>query len=650
MRRFPYRVFPVLHGTCPQWWGGLCVLAVVAALLPLPAHAAETPKTTSVNELSGDAQQGANPLVYDQSLSVSTIAIYGNRLVSTERIVAQMSLKPGVLYSKKALQEDLKRIYELGYFTENMKATPKATAQGIVLTLVLEENLPVSAFHFKGNEHLPASAIEGLFASQLGLPQNLQQLNETITQLEALYKEKGYVLAKVVDIGDAPDGSVTLTVDEGHIEKIAFVGNRKTKDFVIKRALSFKEGDVYNEKAMSEDLKRLYATQAFEDVRRSLSPSPRNPQRYQVVVEVDEKRSGAFNLGGGVDSISGFFGSTGYTDPNFLGRGESLNISLGVGSGVLGRDRTTQANARSYQVDLGWSTPAFLQKEVALSTNLYGRDFSSFSVPLSIERRLGGSITLAKALEKINPALSASLGLKYEQVSLREGVSLATIQGFFPSVTAADRAKQNVKANYLSLNPNLAFDTRDNQFDPSSGWLSTLGLGGFLGINNPKSVKNYATISANVRKYIKLSNYVTLALNAQGSSSVFGDIPDVNAFSLGGAYSVRGYQVGGLGVGSGFALGSAELRMKLPMLAKAVKKVPFLDSLRLVAFADAGTLFRPSEFNDVYKRRGEGFGAGLGLRITIPGLGPLRLDYAWPLLGVNKQFRQRVNFGIGQKF
>ena len=90
--------------------------------------------------------------------------------------------------------------------------------------------------------------------------------------------------------------------------------------------------------------------------------------------------------------------------------------------------------------------------------------------------------------------------------------------------------------------------------------------------------------------------------------------------------------------------------MKVPMLAQAAKKVPFLDSLRLVAFADAGTLFRPSEFNDVYKRRGEGFGAGLGLRITIPGLGPLRLDYAWPLLGVDKQFRQRVNFGIGQKF
>jgi outer membrane protein insertion porin family len=580
---------------------------------------------------------------YDKTITVSQVTILGNKLVPSEQILSAMSIRPGAVYSKKALQEDLRQVYDLGYFTERMKAVPKATRSGIIVTLQVEENTPVTGVEIKGNSRLTQLEVDEIFATQIGMPQNLSQLNKGIEKLEAKYAEKGFVLAKVGNIADSPDGSVKLDVNEGIVDKIQYVGNRKTKDFVIKRSLSIKEGEVYNETVLNDDLKRLFATQAFDDVRRVLTASPDDPTHYNLVIEVDEKRSGAFNVGGGIDTVTGFFGSGGYSDPNFLGRGENFNVTLGVGSGVLGRNANVQANTRTYQFDLGWSTPAFLQTDNALSVNAYGRDLGSFNIPLAIERRIGSGITIGRGL-KDKPNWSTSLGLRGEYVALREGGAQVDLNRF--GITPALRKTQLDKGMFLTLTPTVAYDTRDNRFDPSSGWFNSVSLGGTAGLG----ADSYGTASVNLRKYLKLSNFVTLALNGQVTTSVAGDLPAFNALNLGGAYSVRGFQQGGLGIGSGFALGSVELRSKVPGLDK-LKKVPFLESTRIVAFVDGGQLINENDgINNLFQRKGYGYSGGLGVRINIPGLGPIRLDYAVPLTATNKNYIQHFGFGIGQKF
>jgi outer membrane protein insertion porin family len=600
-------------------------------------------ESTLLNELAPDESPSTRGKVYDQGVTIANIKVEGNHLIPEDKIKQAMALRPGSLYSRRTLQQDLRRVYDLGYFTDKVKAVPTATRQGIVLRVQVEENVPVTGVNIEGNTIIKDEELQTVFADQTGLPQNIGQLNEAIEKIEKLYADKGFILARVTSIADDPDGLINLEVNEGVIDRVQFIGNRKTKDGVIKRNMGLKPGDVYNEKILSQDLKRLFGTQSFSDVRRVITASPDNPDMYNLTVEVDEKRTGAISLGGGVDTTTGLFGSVGYSDPNFLGRGQNLSSFVSVGSGVINRGQF-QANSRNYQFDLNWSTPSVFDSPNALGAGLYGRDLSSFNVPLAIERRIGTEVTWSRPILSM-PNTSFSLGLRGERVALRDAASPETLQNF--NITDSIRKKQLEGGTFVSLSPTLAYDTRNNRFDPSSGWFNTVSTTGALGVG----ASSYGSLTANVRKYIKVRDGVTLAFNTQAGSSVLGDMPEFNMYRLGGAYSVRGFQEGGLGTGSGFLLGSAELRSKVPFLDK-VKNVPMLDSLRTALFVDAGTLFGESETNSLFRRSGTGVSIGAGLRFNIPGLGPIRVDYAFPVYtaGGNNSYVNRFNFGIGQKF
>lgn len=621
----------------------MAFLFLVACLFSPSLGTAQTTVTEIQKTLNeGSGVEGGIPN-YDKSITVHHVYIEGNTLVDEARLRNVMTLRPGVVYSKTALQTDLRRIYELGYFTEQMKAIPKATKDGIVIYITLEENSPVTGIDIKGNQVLTDADIEKIFADQIGLPQNIEALNAGIAELEKKYVTDGYILAKVVDISDTPEGTLVLKVDEGVIDSIKVVGNRKTKDFVVTKNLVLKAGDVYNDTTMNDDLKRLFSLQAFDDVRRVLTPSAKHHEKYDLVVEVDEKRSGAFSLGGGIDTVTGFFGSVGYSDPNFLGRGENLTTQIGIGSGVIGRDTRTQARTPTYQIDLGWSTPYLAGTDNAFSVNLFGRDMQSFNIPLALERRIGGGATISRAIQRYNN-VSASLGLKVENVALREGGSDSNLAFF--NISPTERARElSQGGTFVSLGPTIAFDNRNNRYDPTTGWFNTASVGGTLGLG----ADSYGTASINLRKYIALNKTLSLAWNGQLSSSLFNDIPDFNAFRLGGPFTVRGYQEGGLGIGSGQAITSLELRSKFPLWGK-LKDVAFLETLRIVGFMDAGTLFNESQVNTLFARNGNGASIGAGVRLTIPGVGPLRFDYAIPLVTTNKDYQQNFSFGVGQKF
>ncbi|MCE3234094.1 MAG: hypothetical protein K0Q50_274 [Vampirovibrio sp.] len=596
---------------------------------------------TPLSEFAPNEVRPARGQGYDQGLTISKVAIEGNKLITADKIKDSMLIRPGSLYSKNTLKEDLRRIYDMGYFTEKIKAVPVSTNDGIVLRIVVQENAPVTGVHIEGNTIIDDSELQTIFANQTGLPQNIGQLNESIEKVEKLYADKGYVLARVSNIEDDPDGVINLKINEGMIDKVQFVGNRKTKDFVIKRLMTTKVGDVYNEKNLSDDLKRIFGTQAFSDVRRVITASPDDPDKYNLTVEVDEKRTGSISLGGGIDTGTGLFGSVGYNDPNFLGRGQNVNSIFAVGSGIIGRNRATQASARSYQFDVGWSDPSFMNTANSLSANAYGRNYSSFNIPLGVERRIGSELAWGAPLKSFKNT-SIGLSLRGENVRIQDYSNNSDLREF--NISKSDRKEQLKGGTFVSLSPTLAFDTRDNRFNPTSGWLNTVSLTGAYGAGGT----SYGMVSANLRKYIKIRDGITLALNAQGGHSLMGDIPAFNMYRLGGSYSVRGFQEGGLGIGNGYLLSSAELRTKIPVFGK-LKQIPVINSLTAATFLDAGTVLGGSSLNSTFNRKGTGIATGLGLRMNMPGVGPIRIDYAIPLSGKG-DYSRNWNFGIGEKF
>ena len=135
---------------------------------------------------------------------------------------------------------------------------------------------------------------------------------------------------------------------------------------------------------------------------------------------------------------------------------------------------------------------------------------------------------------------------------------------------------------------------------------------------------------------------------AKGGGKIHGDnMPEVMAYRLGGPYTVRGFKMSGVGTGEAFIMGSAEFATPIPFLDRT--RINFLNNLRFTAWVDAGKVFNPTITNTLYDRPLYAVSAGIGLKLYIPGMGPLSIDYGIPLTnpGDNGSRNGYFTFGVG---
>ncbi len=139
-------------------------------------------------------------------------------------------------YSRDLIQNDLKNIYQMGFFTEKMKAVPIQNPDGsLTLKIILEENAPVTDFTIDGNTVISNDEILSFLEPLKGEPQNIDEINLAIQKIQEYYGSKGYILARVDSLYDDPDGTLNVHINEGEIDKILISGNDKTKDYIISR-------------------------------------------------------------------------------------------------------------------------------------------------------------------------------------------------------------------------------------------------------------------------------------------------------------------------------------------------------------------------------------------------------------------------------
>lgn len=629
----------------------------------------ETAATASVPPVGETQTDEKKP----PDLTVDDVKIEGNRLIPTDDIMHVVKTRPGDKYNRDQVQQDLKAINSLGYFDDSrLQALPELNPSGVLLKIHVEENAPVSQFSFEGNKVLSSEDINKAFCDQLGKPQNLNQLSSAIEKVEQAYHQRGFVLARVTDVKDDKDGSISLTINEGELDSIQIVGNRKTKDFIIRHAIKLKPGAVYNERQLTNDLRKLFANGYFSDIRRSLAPSAQDANKYTLKVEVDEKRSGSVSLGGGVDTIAGPFGSFGFSDANFRGRGEVLSFTSQVGTGLLSSLSNSLNNAgqqfvaagRTYNVDATFIEPHLNGSDTSMSISAFGRNFNSMMIDLSQQRTIGTSITFTRPLVD---HFSASLGVSGEDTTLKDvstlfsGATLlnqmatrALTLGLANNATSAQAFAANVRNQelkgglFLSVNPGISYDTRDRAVDPTKGTYARLSASPSLGIDGT----SFAKLGVNLSHYIPLTKETTFATNLQAGTS-FGGVPGFAQYQLGGFNGIRGYrQFSDLGTGSSMLMASAELRHRLPLPRTENKIVKAIDKhVKVALFADAGEVGGNSVYNSLLSRGATGAAIGIGLRINVPMVGTIRLDVGLPLISTVLGSRvPRFTFGFGDKF
>jgi outer membrane protein insertion porin family len=426
---------------------------------------------------------------------------------------------------------------------------------------------------------------------------NFKFLQEDIQTINNLYKERGYVLARVENVDtNAKEHCLNIYITEGVVESIVLEGNTTTQDYVIMRELYTQAGSVFNEKNLSKDLQRVFNLGFFSEINPIFEPGS-TKDSIIILLKVKEARTSTINFGGGYGEADGWFGFIDLSMNNLMGTGRSLMIR-----GQVGQELDT------YQFK--YADPWFLPDQLGERAGLQLRKWYTMGTDVYFSNedkvRNGWDISLSKPLtEKVK--ISYTLGS--EKVN---PYNTATFEAYLEDFLGID----------------LSYDTRDFWLNPSRGCLYTLSLK--EGWVYKSSVSTFFKAGLDLNQYIFVTTGQTFAGHI-GLGAGFGDVPEGEKFYAGGANSIRGYTP------SQTKTGTRKFILNLE------HRVTFNDVVQGVFFLDWGNAWSTGALVPADCI----LGWGPGVRLTTP-LGPIRLDYGVP---GGKNFGEGViHFSIGQAF
>lgn len=252
-------------------------IALFAAGLANPGFASATTESCR-------SKPESSPAFQESHLRVVDVPIIGNRLVSEDEIRRTIHVKPGDIFDRDSIMQDLISVNSMGYFEKpSLEVIPELTTHGgVILNFHMHENPPVTQFSFVGNRVLTSSNILTLFINQLGKPSNPSALALSVKRLEQAYHNQGYMFARVNQIADQPDGSITLNIEEGRVFNVLTRGRSKHRELIGKTG-KFNSGSLTTERKTVDSLRRSYATGCFGGVSsRLISASVISTQHAQA--------------------------------------------------------------------------------------------------------------------------------------------------------------------------------------------------------------------------------------------------------------------------------------------------------------------------------------------------------------------------------
>jgi outer membrane protein insertion porin family len=415
------------------------------------------------------------------------------------------------------------------------------------------------------------------------------------------------------------------------IEGIRVEGNQETRTATILREITQPAGEPLDALRLEADLARIYKLNFFDRVGYALEPG-KDPAHSTLVVSVKEKQTWMLFPAVTYTSLDGLLLSLNYRKDNLLGTGQSLGANVNL--------------ARNYYYYLNYANPWLSSGRTTLDSTFFAqRVWNNLAVgpnvssPGLIVERQGFNATVGRPVLG-DPIASQWLGaliVKAERTALQD-FNQVPLSGKALFASGRDADVQVIAG------AKLTFDSRDLNLNPTSGWFNTLSAEQFVpGLG----ASNLTRLKLDVNHYLPFGGGHTLALGGRLGHlwSMTGEaVPVYERFFPVVENAVRGWPENpspeelsrftqGSSSGDSFALASAEYRFPLAwILAGAV-------------FADSGLFWDQAKGGFAWDRARSGYGAGL--RINMPALGALRIDYGmkrWdPAGGV-------LQLAVGHKF
>ncbi|XPV77317.1 MAG: outer membrane protein assembly factor BamA [Desulfovibrio sp.] len=177
---------------------------------------------------------------------IAEIKVEGTRVLDSDVILSRLSVKEGDLYDPKMMNEQLKNIYDLGYF-EDIQIKVDSSRRGRVVTFKVEEKPRIQFLDIKGTDEIDSDDIIANISTKSGAILNPKVLAMDIRTIRGMYHKEGYYKATIShEVVDMKNGQARLVFDinEGprlYIEDIQIDGAKQVDVDDLKSLLSLKE-------------------------------------------------------------------------------------------------------------------------------------------------------------------------------------------------------------------------------------------------------------------------------------------------------------------------------------------------------------------------------------------------------------------------
>jgi outer membrane protein insertion porin family len=582
---------------------------------------------------------------------IRSIVIEGNDVLSDWYILNKvMKTKIDRFYNtkvldEKVLDEDFQRIEEAyanrGYVRakvvdHEVEYRKKRSAIHIVIRVDEGKLYRAGELRFVGNEKFGDQELRDLVDWRPGKPFSQKKLDEGADGVRALYKNNGYLFASIEAAKEIDDEkgvvSAAIRIDEdrpAYVRLIEVYGNTSTKDKVIRREMRLQPGDIYKENKLIRSVQRLHNLGYFDEIRPDIRIADREAGLVDLELDVVEKANTAkVNFGAGYSTLDGLVGTFSLSWANFdaaelpriwkcKGAGQELRLST-----EFGRRRT--------QYSLGFTEPYLFDTKTLGSFDVYN---ISRIRPYYDEKRLGWNVTFGRPLTEYVRGRGT---YKFESVEI---ASNYYDPGRLPFWVAGELGRKNTS----SVSWAVERDSRDNVFFPQAGSDSEVSLetaGSVFGGD-----VEFWRLTLGSSWYLKHIWETVLAVRVRGGYiDRYGKtrtVPVYERFYLGGATTVRGYDE--WEVGPRDVYGNPE-GGKTMFYTNFEYRIPVSkEFFHLIAFWDSGYCWR--ELRDINLQDLES-GVGGGIRINIPMMGLLGIDYGYGLEAHSGQ----IHFNIGSTF
>ncbi|MDY0385338.1 outer membrane protein assembly factor BamA [Trichlorobacter sp.] len=576
-------------------------------------------------------------------IRISTISFEGNTAFSPRKLrgVIETSeewfmswLTGAGTYKEEVLRNDALLIADHymnnGYINvkvgePKVKLSEDRESLEVLVSITEGDQYRIGSIAFSGDVLYPEAEIRTKLKSEVGEVFSRKNLREDIGTLTDMTADKGYAFNNVNPLTkqdqEKKQLELTFDVEKGdlvYIERITIAGNGKTRDKVVRREMRLLEGELYSATGFKRSKQNLMNTGYFEEANVA-SVKGSSADKLNINVDLKEKATGAFTIGGGYSSLDGMILQGSISQSNFLGLGLKANASASLGG-----------SSNTYSV--GLTDPYFLDSKWTLGADIYRseREWDDYYL-----RRTGFDI---KAGYPISDYVGTFLMYKYEMKDVYEYTDAWKQAHDQYGNDLYPIGQSTTSAIYASITHN----NTDYRFDPSTGMVNSFSLeyAGLGGDN--KYVREVLDNTIYYPLWWKFVVSTKLVLGAVQEAG--GKVPLDERFYLGGIGTLRGYEARTIGERDQFGNyigGEKELfgnvELKFPLLSEfGVKGVAFFDYGNAW---DGG--FRPPKVLMSY---------GGGIRWASP-MGPLRLEYGIPINpNPGESTSGRFEFAIGSMF